>query len=881
VWLRSLASLTVLSLLLASAAATGAAPTIFRTPDYESPVQGGPDDLVFLGGLGLSVDDRVVYQAERSGPDPMSNQHPKTVPVESTPDLGIAPIVKLGDPPYSLTVRLPKEVSSDVVYRLWVVNSASEWSAPARINDPRPMWMSPAYVYATSDFAGLQRRIRVMGRNLQLEGSAPPLRIRLKGPETYTLMAGASAGTKPVVLKYVAEASLPARAAPGSYIVSVSRNGRDWTDVLDQKFSVLPDPPPLPTLSITDNRFGTCRPGDGSDDSGCLAKAIEAARQAGGGVVMIPSGTWDLSPVSRGDPEAEFVLPEHVQLRGAGAGTTTLRRRADHDKASAAVALLLLEGDDSVTGIKFADEEEFTSFEGSRPMIKLGHRPTAARPQDGAARRSVRRIVITQNVFRGVGIPIIDSGLPIEQLFVTHNDFGGYARGLELPGSGTVDNPFRIDDTVIRWNRFVPGSYIDTSIGQGVIATGLGASRRVDFSSNEADGSATDALQAPGDPPGWRAGFFWNMHNNGELILVADNRISCSGDKAGDGEGIAFDANGFTFGFPQAADVTGGDASSVSVKGDLESRQYGQPIDRGSYYVGHWVQLVAGPGLGQTRRIQSYRVNPGGSEVVFQVTPAWDVAPVAGQTRVIVTTQFWQVHVIGNEITQAVPPCRKANPNKPSGGEINLWAPMVDSVVDSNRQIDTSGIGFTQGYSAKTPSCPTCTDHATFQTALEIRGNLIDGEYDWSSDCSWSGIYATFGASPTPEAPPPIMSFGVQILNNTIAHADGLRGGGIDVVPTWHEGPDPRRWPLIDNLILAHNTLRDLGGPAPRPACKYGQTVRAGIRIEGTQNIRNTVLFGNTCERVAIPLSDSGVGTARVCDSSGAAHSCECGPAQP
>ena len=95
----------------------------------------------------------------------------------------------------------------------------------------------------------------------------------------------------------------------------------------------------------------------------------------------------------------------------------------------------------------------------------------------------------------------------------------------------------------------MPGSYIDIAARQGAIASGIGASLRLDFSSNIADGLSSEGLQDPEDRKGWRAAFFWNMNNNNELVLVAQNQVSCSGDKAGDGEAIAFDASGNRFGF--------------------------------------------------------------------------------------------------------------------------------------------------------------------------------------------------------------------------------------------------------------------------------------------------------------------------------------------
>lgn len=857
---------------LAHGIAAAAPPVLFHTPHFESPVRGGPDDLLFLGGTGFHADDRVVYQAVRQ--DTADSPHPASVPTSSTAELGTASVLAVGGQQYSITIRLPEAIAPDRVYRIWVVNAESEWSAPFTINDPRPLWVSPAYAYATSDFAALGRRIRIVGRNLEPVGANQTLKVKLQGPRTYSLNSIEVAAPHPASLAYVAEVPLPQRLVPGTYTVSVSRSGAQWTDVPEQKLTILADPAAQPRFNIGDARFGSCRADDDSDDSGCLAKAIEAARHAGGGTIEVPPGTWDLYPTS--SAEAEFTLTGHVHLEGAGADKTTLRRRtspADHSSS----VLLLLEGDNSVTRVKFVDDRHFTSFEDSRAIIELGHRWEDPAIRAGKLPGVVRNVIISDNVFRRVGMAVIDAGLPIEQLFITRNDFGGYARGLELPGmSHSFKKLYRIEDAVIRGNRFVPGSYIDVKVGQGVIATGLGASRRVDFSANNADGASIEGLQDPADPRGWRAAFFWNMFDSGEMLLLADNRITCPGDKAGDGEAIAFDGNGDTFGYNQAARITASTADAVTVSGELQPQPAQWEGGEDSYYVGHWIQVVAGPGLGQTRRIRRYHFDAATQSAVFEVSPSWDVLPAAGQTRIVVARQFWQTYVVGNEITQSAPTCKKTNPSGPLGGEITMWAPSADSVIDGNRQFDTSGLGFTQGYSVKTPSCPTCDNHSAVQSALEIRGNLLRGEYDWSSDCSRSGIHGTFGASPTPEAPPPTVSFGVQISHNTIEHADGLGGGAIDIVPSWHTGPEPHRWTFIDSIVMSHNVIRDLEGPAPANHCHYGQRGRTGIHIEGAGDVTGTVLYKNSCQRVGTPLADSGTKTLRVCDAR-AEQSCECG----
>jgi hypothetical protein len=48
-----------------------------------------------------------------------------------------------------------------------------------------------------------------------------------------------------------------------------------------------------------------------------------------------------------------------------------------------------------------------------------------------------------------------------------------------------------------------------------------------------------------------------------------------------------------------------------------------------------------------------------------------------------------------------------------------------------------------------------------------------------------------------------------------------------------------------------------------------------GIRLDGKDNIRNTVLYGNSCEQVARLLEDRGRDTKRVCPAN-SESGCDC-----
>jgi hypothetical protein len=58
----ALARFLTLVTLFVSAGVIAAPPELYRHAAYESPVRGGPDDLLLLAGYGFSADDTVVYR---------------------------------------------------------------------------------------------------------------------------------------------------------------------------------------------------------------------------------------------------------------------------------------------------------------------------------------------------------------------------------------------------------------------------------------------------------------------------------------------------------------------------------------------------------------------------------------------------------------------------------------------------------------------------------------------------------------------------------------------------------------------------------------------------------------------------------------------------
>src|SRR5262245_60465923 len=137
--------LLALCVFLIGGTAAHAAPVLYSSPFLQSPVRGGPRDLLILAGADFAVGDRVVYK-RMSDSDPLTP--PGVPPPLPTPDWGFAPVVSVANVPASIVVKLPGEIVGDATYGLWVLRGSAEWSNGVRLNDARPQWITPPFLYA-------------------------------------------------------------------------------------------------------------------------------------------------------------------------------------------------------------------------------------------------------------------------------------------------------------------------------------------------------------------------------------------------------------------------------------------------------------------------------------------------------------------------------------------------------------------------------------------------------------------------------------------------------------------------------------------------------------------------------------------------------------
>lgn len=924
-WLRTTTALiAILPLILVSARRCHAvAPILYHSSGYQSPVVADPDDLLLLPGYGLAASDTVVYLAVTNAARAI--QPPRFIPPQATSEAGFADVVSVVDTPYSLTIRLPAVAKKNQPYALWVINAKGEQSNGIIINDARPLWVSPTEVYASATLATLPRSVKIVGRNMQPNGVGTA-RVRLIGTRaTYTLTGvGRGPPNAAGVNSYVVTVQLPDAITVGRYAVQFSRDGFNWVPLpkdsrgQPQVLDVQPDPVTPRDFLVGKFTFGSCIPDDGTcvarpgvcspdpdaaeDQTLCVVAAVAAANVAGG-VVVFGRGTWNMDDAgewgagkifsTKGVSRDGILVRPGVSLRGAGLGTTRLVRGARWDMHLPSFALL---GSNQVGGFSFIESRVFRRGDLGTGFLMLGTRWDRVSIYQPVVTENVSHVVISDNEFDKPFIAIGSDGVSLDHIVVIKNTFGAYSTAIALEGNAlNIAQPYHFRDSIVDRNTFMPGSALDVPAGQGTIATAMTGGQRVDFSNNVADGSSRRYLyDSLTDESGWRAAFFWAMNDNVETTLVSENIANCTGDKDGDGEAISYDNNHNRPAFDAIAvpviaahDSTSGSASTIRVRGALIERQlsYGNWIDVrpvNIYYVGDWLQIVRGAGIGQARKIIAIATinDREGPSVEFTVTPAFDVLP-RKDSLAAVGRIYWQTYTVGNSIDHRAPLCLKSNRTRPAGGVIVLYASTADSVVAGNVQFDTSGIQLSNIFQMRDRVAGIAFPSAFIQSSNEIRGNEINGAYDQSSDVlALHGISIGFGATPH-TVPPPIVSFGLSVSHNKIREVGGSKGA-IALNQGWYTGPESRVWPGITPWKLAMDTLlfqnSIVEGVYPK-ATPLGIGISAGINTTPVE--WRSVIYGNSCGGSLLKhngLVDLGTQTVVYCPHP-TQGSCECNSA--
>lgn len=489
------------------------------------------------------------------------------------------------------------------VYRLSVRNSAG-WSAQKLfVNRAEPRWISEERAYP-----GL--RLKLIGRNLDgwELGAARRTRVRL----TPTSVGRPIVIQPDAVTPYCIDFTTPGGVAIGSYRVEVSTgaggSGAAWQRL--DNHSEYPSAPKETILTVekaprdseaaelgvawandfewgrrvdAKARYGAA--GDGvTDDTKALQTALDDTARRGGGVVLLPRGSYRVSGLTLG---------ERTVLRGEGRAATSL-----HVSNTGAPAIRL---------------------QGRRhglSALTLRFQPTVPASADGMLLGGNADQTFLHNVFFDL----------LRTPDVSAHQGAYYFEGpgpLLVAGCRFAISSKNLWDHAVRSHVTFRDNFIDMHDGLGLCMS----SEKLLLLNNE-------LVFHPAEYSGQMNGFFvnegwmgWNIYN----AYIANNNAH---DLLGKGDCQPFAADSAWSCFAGAAVASGPDW--VDVRCDLTADFKGLDTHETE------ALLVQGRGLGQLRRTVAHRSLGGNPAVVrLTVSPPWDVAP---DTSSLVTVGCWHLN---------------------------------------------------------------------------------------------------------------------------------------------------------------------------------------------------------------------------------------------
>lgn len=878
-------------------------PRLYADSQHQSPVRGDPGEILLLAGTNFDLATTFVVYMAVSDPT-VAPSPPSPLPSSQSSEEGVIDTnvwrgphgikVRLPEAMKAGKTYALWAVTPDPVHPGYY-----DYSNHVFINDARPMWITPGprktapgatahpYMYSSADRPGIGRVLKIVGRNLQ---PVPEEKTRVlftsDGETSYLLFADDDGQESTSVERYVAQVTLPSMELVNDqatdYEVEISRDGESWVPA--GMVTILPDPAPIAEFRPNDYGDGSvvCDPCVSADHTLCISRALHAARRhvtprvdvsctsdsqcasnqickangkcgnAAANVVFdrgsCGDGIWHVAtncdpngvgylqdnyfmtshpggpPVEPGPygvcsitygfpvyPGVNLVADQGAPTRPViqtedGFDQPVFTKKNGADPGADRQYLFELTGDNLVEGLRFKDAYS-ANAPGSNTFLLGGH-----------------DLVIVDNVFDRTyaGIGSRNEAMPpegyVSNVVIADNQFGCWVTGAAMPASV---------DSVISRNVFLPGG------DAAPIAASTIASRRVDISSNFVNGENPDYADSK---LGFRAGFFLPTFGPQEHVLLASNTIACTGTRHNyDGEAISFDSNGDITPFRSSELVVGSPAPSTT---EVSIGWPGSSILPASWALGRWLRIDHGPGLGQGRKIVA--VSPATTTVTYTVSPPFDVAPVAGQSRVIIGNPAWQAYVVDNVIDDTcsvglVTPENKHLYHFYSTGVIMVYSSGSDVAIESNHLSYTSGIEISAFYTDDTT-----VDKYTHkpQYFVDVRANEIVGKFggiEEQENLFGSGIGLSVLSStryagvvqPNPNHP----GFGVTVAHNVITDAArrvaGWAWGQYAAIGIWtlvppQESSSPG---FIDTLIFSNHVERsDCSGPSciVPPACTDG-----------------------------------------------------------
>lgn len=473
-----------------------------------------------------------------------------------------------------------------------VLEDGTGASEPIVLNAPTVWWMQGDDFDSSSPGS----TVRLFGRSLK----GAEVKVRGEGQER-TLETVQDDD-------YSLTAKIPSDLPAGTYAVKLSirtsTSTRDFDSSLAWKVAEKPDFWTTNVFRVVD--FGAV-PDDGRDDDRAVHAAIDAAKAAGGGTILFPRGRIEV--------HSKLVLPPHVRLKGVSRDVSGLFWQDFFNPPD-----ILVSGEHS-----FGVEDLFLTC----GLCRQGIRPTAIPTHDVYLKRLRLRFITDQ--WR-------DSE--------TSAEYRDFLRRYNMPGPGIhVYRGSRVwlEDVDMYWDKNSPGAMTVgprmeinatdvvmrncSSRGSGFCRFSI---RRALVEDNEFETTTVSIVPATRD-------LFWSRNRHLDRY-------------AGDREAITQDLRSNAYVNYQPSGVVDGVNVRMSVPADV-GYSFAFGTNPGWNRLEEWtdanIQVVAGRGLGQVRRI----VRPV-SKTEYVIDRPFDLAPDE-TSRFSVRFVRQHLHYVDNEMRDA------------------------------------------------------------------------------------------------------------------------------------------------------------------------------------------------------------------------------------
>jgi len=661
------------------------------------------------------------------------------------------------------------------IYNVWVKNDVG-WSAPIKLNAPRGMFMSEKEAWN-----GLG--IEVVGRNFDgKEFSATQrVKVRLINVSDGTTYDMTSSITR--INPYCVTFTIGSQPL-STYNVEVSNdNGIHWSGLTSgQTLTLVPvgsDPLGIGVAWAGsfnwDNKYDVTnfnvKPNSGEDETADLQSAINAASNAGGGVVYFPNGTYHLT---------QLRLRPHVVLKGESTDGTNLVYCGTNpldiviSGSDDGISLGSLIGHMGVANLKIT-----LLNNDNRPdrFFWMGH---AYEPffMDAWTNRTAGKMFVvntkinypydTRKKGKGEGFVMIAR----ERVLMNNNHWVGY---------GAVPNFMVVGEYHTEKNN----SYEYSDRCSSSTASYAFRENNILQGHREVDGDV-----AHGYPEAQLSGMYFK-----DRTYLSNNTVKNVGTLTGnDGEAFSDD---IALGYWNDGNVMSSTTTSITCKARNPAIPLVFPARHG--FSEPSILIIDGMGMGQLREITTINEN------IANVTPAWDIQPD--------TTSKWTLIMPIREVTLY------KNTVVDATTSYQMYGNGIDWVIADNTSENALGVFI---WNMRQPN-----NALMFRTGVipnyynRIVRNRLKGKDFEHND---QGIVLS-GERYNTGAYNEVQGFNTEIRENVISGAGDASGNGITIAPGRGENDSLGVTGDITNTIIEGNTFKKLAAGIALVRNCYGQTL--------------------------------------------------------